>query len=157
VAAGRAILGEVAVRTGQKLLRFDRKLGARYVAGADEAGRGSLAGPLVVAGVLLAATLGNGVLGIVFGALLGGCYAAAMRPAGRAYIDGGMTAAALGKDWRWYIELAPKGFLQPAPGYGFNLAVVYFVWLLVVAVCYLPCKWYAGVKARSTNPLLSYL
>src|SRR5207302_6056275 len=40
-------------RTGQKLLTFDRKLGARFVAGADEAGRGSLAGPLVVAGVLL--------------------------------------------------------------------------------------------------------
>jgi ribonuclease HII len=36
-----------------KLLRFDRNLGARFVAGADEAGRGSLAGPLVVAGVLL--------------------------------------------------------------------------------------------------------
>jgi ribonuclease HII len=34
-------------------LRFDRKLGARFVAGADEAGRGPLAGPLVVAGVLL--------------------------------------------------------------------------------------------------------
>ncbi len=39
--------------TGQRLLRFDRGLGARFVAGADEAGRGSLAGPLVVAGVLL--------------------------------------------------------------------------------------------------------
>src|SRR5256714_14315890 len=40
-------------RTGPKLLRFDRRLGARLVAGADEAGRGPLAGPLVVAGVLL--------------------------------------------------------------------------------------------------------
>lgn len=40
-------------RTGRKLLQFDRKLGVRFVAGADEAGRGSLAGPLVVAGVLL--------------------------------------------------------------------------------------------------------
>src|SRR3954462_3111492 len=40
-------------RTGQKLLRWDRKLGPRFGAGADEAGRGSLAGPLVVAGVLL--------------------------------------------------------------------------------------------------------
>ena len=40
-------------RTGRKLLNFDRRLGARFVAGADEAGRGSLAGPLVVAGVLL--------------------------------------------------------------------------------------------------------
>jgi len=40
------------VRTGRKLLAFDRRLGARFVAGADEAGRGSLAGPLVTAGVL---------------------------------------------------------------------------------------------------------
>jgi ribonuclease HII len=40
-------------KTGQRLLRFDRRLGARFVAGADEAGRGCLAGPLVVAGVLL--------------------------------------------------------------------------------------------------------
>ena len=39
--------------SGQRLLRFDRRLEARFVAGADEAGRGSLAGPLVVAGVLL--------------------------------------------------------------------------------------------------------
>src|ERR671936_2303352 len=47
------MLAPVPRRTGQRLLRFDRKLGARFVAGADEAGRGSLAGPLVVAGVLL--------------------------------------------------------------------------------------------------------
>jgi ribonuclease HII len=53
-AVGGVILGPVAPkRTGRKLLAFDRKLGARYVAGADEAGRGPLAGPLVVAGVLL--------------------------------------------------------------------------------------------------------
>jgi ribonuclease HII len=43
----------VVKRTGRKLLAFDRKLGVRFVAGADEAGRGPLAGPLVVAGVLL--------------------------------------------------------------------------------------------------------
>jgi len=34
------------------LFAFDRSFGARYVAGADEAGRGSLAGPLVAAAVL---------------------------------------------------------------------------------------------------------
>jgi ribonuclease HII len=39
-------------RTGRKLLAFDRRLGVRFVAGADEAGRGSLAGPLVTAAVL---------------------------------------------------------------------------------------------------------
>ena len=36
----------------RKLFKFDRSLGVRFVAGADEAGRGSLAGPLVAAGVL---------------------------------------------------------------------------------------------------------
>lgn len=39
--------------SGQKLIAHDRRLGGRFVAGADEAGRGSLAGPLVVAAVLL--------------------------------------------------------------------------------------------------------
>jgi ribonuclease HII len=43
----------MAISTGQKLLRFDRRLGVRLIAGADEAGRGPLAGPLVVAAVLL--------------------------------------------------------------------------------------------------------
>jgi ribonuclease HII len=40
-------------RPGRRLLNFDRSLGVRFVAGADEAGRGCLAGPLVAAGVLL--------------------------------------------------------------------------------------------------------
>lgn len=39
-------------RTGRRLFAFDRALGARFVAGADEAGRGCLAGPLVAAAVL---------------------------------------------------------------------------------------------------------
>jgi ribonuclease HII len=39
-------------RTGRRLFQFDRKLGHRFVAGADEAGRGSLAGPLVAGAVL---------------------------------------------------------------------------------------------------------
>ena len=39
-------------RRAAKLFRFDRELGTRFVAGCDEAGRGSLAGPLVAAAVL---------------------------------------------------------------------------------------------------------
>jgi ribonuclease HII len=38
--------------TGRRLFAFDRRLSVRWVAGADEAGRGSLAGPLVAAAVL---------------------------------------------------------------------------------------------------------
>jgi ribonuclease HII len=37
----------------QRLFTFDRALGSRLVAGADEAGRGCLAGPLVAAAVLI--------------------------------------------------------------------------------------------------------
>jgi ribonuclease HII len=38
--------------SGSRLFRFDRGLGNRFIAGADEAGRGCLAGPLVAAAVL---------------------------------------------------------------------------------------------------------
>ena len=38
--------------SGSKLFAHDRRLGVRWVAGADEAGRGCLAGPLVAAAVL---------------------------------------------------------------------------------------------------------
>ncbi len=40
-------------RQAARLFKFDRELGSRYVAGCDEAGRGSLAGPLVAAAVLI--------------------------------------------------------------------------------------------------------
>jgi ribonuclease HII len=40
-------------RTAARLFRFDRSFGKRFVAGVDEAGRGSLAGPLLAAGVLI--------------------------------------------------------------------------------------------------------
>src|SRR5437588_12950238 len=39
-------------RRGRKLFAFDRAFERRFIAGADEAGRGSLAGPLVTAAVL---------------------------------------------------------------------------------------------------------
>ena len=49
-----AIRTRVRSRTpaGRRLLRFDRALESPFVAGADEAGRGALAGPLVTAAVL---------------------------------------------------------------------------------------------------------
>jgi ribonuclease HII len=39
-------------RSGRRLFAHDRGLGVRWIAGADEAGRGCLAGPLVAAAVL---------------------------------------------------------------------------------------------------------
>ena len=51
-AARRRWRGKHRSRTGRRLFAFDRELDCRFVAGADEAGRGSLAGPLVAAAVL---------------------------------------------------------------------------------------------------------
>jgi uncharacterized membrane protein len=46
---------------------------------------------------------------------------------------------------------------SPPPGWGFTLPVVYVVWATVVIGIYPLCRWFAGVKARSRLPLLSYL
>ena len=51
-AARRAARARRRTGSGRRLFAFDREIGCRYVAGADEAGRGSLAGPLVAAAVL---------------------------------------------------------------------------------------------------------
>ena len=43
-------------------------------------------------------------------------------------------------------------------GHGwFGLPGVYLVWICVVAVLYVPCRWFAGVKARRRDWWLSYL
>jgi uncharacterized membrane protein len=41
--------------------------------------------------------------------------------------------------------------------YGFSLGVTYLVWVGVVLALYLPCRWFAGVKARRSEGWLSYL
>lgn len=43
------------------------------------------------------------------------------------------------------------------PDYGFNLGVVYLVWVAVVALVYPVCRWYAGLKQRRSDWWLSYL
>lgn len=42
-------------------------------------------------------------------------------------------------------------------GLGFGLPGVYAAWAVVVFALYWPCRWYAGVKARSRSAWLSYL
>ena len=41
--------------------------------------------------------------------------------------------------------------------YGVSLPVVYLIWIGVVLVLYLPCRWFAGVKQRRRDVWLSYL
>jgi hypothetical protein len=43
------------------------------------------------------------------------------------------------------------------PNFGYDLRVVYLVWILIVASLYPLCRWFAGVKARRHDWWLSYL
>jgi hypothetical protein len=42
------------------------------------------------------------------------------------------------------------------PDYGISLPGVYFVWLIAVALLYLPCRWFARLKQRRRDAWLSY-
>ena len=42
-------------------------------------------------------------------------------------------------------------------GYGVSLPVVYLIWIGVVLVLYLPCRWFAEVKRRHRDGWLSYM
>jgi uncharacterized membrane protein len=46
---------------------------------------------------------------------------------------------------------------QLPDGYGYGLPVVYLIWLGVVLVLYLPCRWFAELKRRRRDVWLSYL
>lgn len=41
--------------------------------------------------------------------------------------------------------------------YGVGLPWVYLIWIGVILLLYLPCRWFAGVKRRHPNSWLSYL
>jgi uncharacterized membrane protein len=70
-----------------------------------------------------------------------------------------VLSAAGGGNWRWWLTEFPQGGVLTGhpPGYGYGLAIVWCIWVFVVVVSYPACKWYAGVKRRSRNPLFSYL
>jgi uncharacterized membrane protein len=57
-----------------------------------------------------------------------------------------------------FVNWPPPDQPQPEPpGYGYDLWVVYLVWLGVVAALYPVCRWFAGVKRRRRDAWLSYL
>ncbi len=67
-----------------------------------------------------------------------------------------LTTMAVGGDWQFWIGTG--FFTQGIPrGYGFSLGVIYAVWLTIVLTLYLPCRWFASVKARRSDWWLSYL
>ena len=51
-------------------------------------------------------------------------------------------------------EVFANGF---PPDFGFNLLVVYAVWLVAILLLYPPCRWWARLKQRKRSAWLSYL
>jgi uncharacterized membrane protein len=55
----------------------------------------------------------------------------------------------------WQFSAAALG---PAPeGWALSLPGVYAAWAVVLAALYIPCRWFAGIKARHSGGWLSYL
>ena len=62
-------------------------------------------------------------------------------------------------DVHWMFQSSrPDQFpITPPPGWGFALPIVYAVWMLVVALMYPLCRWFAAVRQRRRDAWLSYL
>jgi uncharacterized membrane protein len=71
---------------------------------------------------------------------------------------GFLLAAAAGHAlWPYFVNPMVMFMRGLPPDYGFPLPVVWGAWIVGVVVLYLPCRWYAGVKARRTDWWLRYL
>jgi uncharacterized membrane protein len=63
----------------------------------------------------------------------------------------------LGEVSPWLFVNHPMGAPEVPDGYTWSLSLLYAVWAAAVAVLYLACRWYAGVKARRDDWWLRYL
>ena len=55
----------------------------------------------------------------------------------------------------WLFSPAALG--RPPEGWSLSLPGIYAAWAVVLLVLYIPCRWFAGVKARHPGGWLSYL
>ncbi|RPI54380.1 MAG: hypothetical protein EHM55_11010 [Acidobacteria bacterium] len=53
-------------------------------------------------------------------------------------------------------SVLPPPTAYPAD-YGYDLWIVYLIWVAVAAGLYPLCRWFAGVKARKRSAWLSYM
>jgi uncharacterized membrane protein len=54
-------------------------------------------------------------------------------------------------------QFSPAALGSPPEGWPLSLPGIYAAWAVVLAVLYVPCRWFAGVKARHPGGWLSYL
>ncbi len=66
-----------------------------------------------------------------------------------------LTGLARGLPVAW--EFSPAALGTPPDGWSLSVPFIYVAWAVVLAILYLPCRWFAGVKARHPEGWLSYL
>jgi len=66
-----------------------------------------------------------------------------------------LAALVRGSPVAWLFSPAALG--PPPEGWALGLPGIYAAWAVVLAVLYIPCRWFAGVKARRPGGWLSYL
>jgi hypothetical protein len=58
----------------------------------------------------------------------------------------------------WLFQNHPVMMRPAPPGYTWSLGLLYVVWLIVVAILFFPCRWFAALKQRRKDiEFLSYL
>ncbi len=57
----------------------------------------------------------------------------------------------------WLFANHPMGNPPPPAGYPWSLWLLYLVWAVAVALLYLACRWFAGLKSRSGAAWLRWL
>ena len=57
----------------------------------------------------------------------------------------------------WLFMNHPMGVPRPPENYAWSLGLLYGVWIIVIALLYPACRWFAGVKSRSGSGWLRYL
>jgi hypothetical protein len=56
----------------------------------------------------------------------------------------------------WLFTNHPMGNPPPPEGYPWGLPLLYLVWVVAIVMLYLPCRWFAGLKAGRKDWWLSY-
>ena len=57
----------------------------------------------------------------------------------------------------WLFTNHPMMNPEPPDGYTWSLGLLYLVWIIVIALLWPVCQWYARIKATRRSPWLSYL
>ena len=69
----------------------------------------------------------------------------------------GVSVARSGHVNPWLFANHPMGNPDPPDGYAWSLMLLYLVWAIAVAILYVACSWFAGVKARRGGGWLRYV